>query len=362
MPVARIVTRNPESTENLAAYLRARGYEVVYGNPDTLELYRDDLTISVDACSSRTDALTRAHEIAAGRNCDVFVGEGVVDHLELRQSAHTASRRTAKPEVPAKSRDFYRPEVPDIVKSAPMARPNPVRQILDSQVLSSMGASIRRHIHRSWQEVGDYFRLAGTIASEKWEELACWGKARVAEFVKKQGERQKVRNLARQQARHVNTREMAKRRPATETRDRRYRRDWRILLAGSVVATLLLLFVVTLFKAHAPETGPSQPSSEATRSPSNSAQTTLPADDARRPSVQTEAVASPKLSEGQSAKVVGDQTDPAGAGKAVTGKPRRRDSDQSADLEPEVTVRHFNRPAPHAAAKTAGIKHYSDLD
>ena len=361
MSVARIVTRNPESTENLAAYLRARGYEVVYGNPDTPELYRDDLTISVEACSSRTEALTRAHEIAAGRNCDVFVAEGVVDQLKLRQSDHTAGRRTAEPEVAAKSPDFYRPEVPDIVKGASIARPNLVRQILDAQALSSIGASIKRHVHTGSQQVRDHFRLAGTIAAEKWEELACWGKARATEFAKRQEQRQKVRNLARQQAWHVNTREMAKRRPATETKDRRYRRDWRILLVGSVVAALLLLFVGTLFKAHAPETGSSQQPSEATRSPSNSARTTLPADNARRPSIQTEALALSKPSEGRSVKVVGDQ-DSASAGKVVTPKTRHRSSDQSTDPEPEVTVRYFNRAAPRTAAKTSGVKHYSDLD
>ncbi|HTC95835.1 MAG TPA: hypothetical protein VK699_20510 [Terriglobales bacterium] len=88
MPNARIITRDPESTNSLAAYLRAQGYDVSYsqpGNPHTSpeQIHSDDLVIAVEACVDPRHALARARELAANRNCDVFVGEGVLGGVEV---------------------------------------------------------------------------------------------------------------------------------------------------------------------------------------------------------------------------------------------------------------------------------------
>jgi len=370
MPIARIVTRNPESTENLAAYLRARGYEVLYGNPDTPQPQTEDLTISVEACSTRAEALTRAHEIAARSSCDVFVGEGVVDRLALRQSSQTAAERAAGPAVATKAvpepartagrPHLYRPDLPDAFKDARAARANPLRQVLNSQVLGSVGASMRRHIYRGWLKTGERFRLVGRSASEKWEELARWGQGRAANFAKWQQDRRRAIVAARQQAQRVKAQnEIAKRRSAPESRARHYQRDWRLLFTGAAVAALLLVFVVALFMAHSRANSPSKQVSGGTPKVATGARTAVRTDDARPPSIKTEAVSLPALSEKTSAKVVDQKPSAA----KVADKPRHRSLHQSASPEPEVTVRHFNRPAPPTADKTrAGVRRYSDLN
>jgi hypothetical protein len=86
MPTARIITHNPESTEALAAFLRDEGYDVAYARPDDEPSSSAELTIHIEACLSPFEALGRARELAASSGCDVFVGEGIVEQLDLAQA------------------------------------------------------------------------------------------------------------------------------------------------------------------------------------------------------------------------------------------------------------------------------------
>src|SRR5260370_923344 len=83
MSTARIITQNPESTETLAAYLRAEGYDVVYAQPGEPQPGSGELAIVVEACRDQVQAVGRARELAALRGCDVFVGEGIVERLDF---------------------------------------------------------------------------------------------------------------------------------------------------------------------------------------------------------------------------------------------------------------------------------------
>jgi hypothetical protein len=105
MPTARIITQNPESTEALAAYLRDEGYDVAYAGPDEAQSSSAELTIYIEACASPFEALQRARELAASSGCDVFVGEGIVEQLDL-------ARAEAQPEAAAESLEVE-PSVPD---------------------------------------------------------------------------------------------------------------------------------------------------------------------------------------------------------------------------------------------------------
>jgi hypothetical protein len=105
MPTARIITHNPESTEALAAYLRDEGYDVAYADPGEAQSSSAELTIHIEACPTPLEALARARELAASSGCDVFVGEGIVEQLDL-------ARAEAQPEAAAESLEVA-PTVPD---------------------------------------------------------------------------------------------------------------------------------------------------------------------------------------------------------------------------------------------------------
>src|SRR5260370_42010964 len=99
MSTARIITQNPESTETLAAYLRAEGYDVVYAQPGEPQPGSGELAIVVEACRDQVQAVGRARELAALRGCDVFVGEGIVERLGF--GAFGAAGARPEPEGPA---------------------------------------------------------------------------------------------------------------------------------------------------------------------------------------------------------------------------------------------------------------------
>src|SRR5713101_3415611 len=108
MPTARIITQNPESTETLAAYLRAEGYDVVYAQPGEPQPSSGELAIVVEACRDQVQAVGRARELAALRGCDVFVGEGIVERLDLE--SFEAPAAVPEPEAPGVALEPPAPE------------------------------------------------------------------------------------------------------------------------------------------------------------------------------------------------------------------------------------------------------------
>jgi len=116
MSIARIITQDPESTEALAAYLRAEGYDVVYAQPGEPQPGSGELTIVVEACIDHIQAVARARELAALRGCDVFVGEGIVERLDLE--SFETPEAVPEPEAPGVALEPPAPETP-IAEAAP---------------------------------------------------------------------------------------------------------------------------------------------------------------------------------------------------------------------------------------------------
>ena len=77
MPLARIFTRNPEGTADLAGQLRQQGYNVEVARPDQTNLAPADLEIEFEVCE-RADVLDRAANLATELDADVAVAPGIL--------------------------------------------------------------------------------------------------------------------------------------------------------------------------------------------------------------------------------------------------------------------------------------------
>jgi hypothetical protein len=77
MPLARILTRNPERTADLSSQLKQQGYSVEVARPDQTNLAPADLEIEFEVCE-RADVLERAADLATELGADVAVAPGVL--------------------------------------------------------------------------------------------------------------------------------------------------------------------------------------------------------------------------------------------------------------------------------------------
>jgi hypothetical protein len=77
MPLARILTRNPERTADLSTQLKQQGYSVEVARPDQTNLAPADLEIEFEVCE-RADVLDRAADLASELGADVAVAPGVL--------------------------------------------------------------------------------------------------------------------------------------------------------------------------------------------------------------------------------------------------------------------------------------------
>jgi len=77
MPLARILTRNPERTADLSSQLKQQGYSVEVARPDQTNLTPADLEIEFEVCE-RADVLDRAADLATELGADVAVAPGVL--------------------------------------------------------------------------------------------------------------------------------------------------------------------------------------------------------------------------------------------------------------------------------------------
>lgn len=77
MPLARILTRYPERTEDLSNQLKQQGYSVEVARPDQGNLAPADLEIEFEVCE-RADVLDRAADLATELGADVAVAPGIL--------------------------------------------------------------------------------------------------------------------------------------------------------------------------------------------------------------------------------------------------------------------------------------------
>src|SRR5258708_21020792 len=77
MPLARILTRNPERTADLSSQLKQQGYSVEVTRPDQANLAPADLEIEFEICE-RSDVLDRAADLASEIGADIAAAPDVL--------------------------------------------------------------------------------------------------------------------------------------------------------------------------------------------------------------------------------------------------------------------------------------------
>ena len=80
MPLARIITRSTEESQEVAAQLRARGFEVEMALPGNVPIRPADLELRVQECAPE-EALRRAGALSGGEDLCVFIAPGAIAGL-----------------------------------------------------------------------------------------------------------------------------------------------------------------------------------------------------------------------------------------------------------------------------------------
>src|SRR6185437_5228078 len=131
MPLARILTRNPERTADLSNQLKQQGYSVEVARPDQANLAPADLEIEFEVCE-RADVLDRAADLATELGADVAVAPGILrmppkPAAEPVMYGSTAPQPAAaeikEPEPVLSSKIEAEPETVMLAESRPVVEP-----------------------------------------------------------------------------------------------------------------------------------------------------------------------------------------------------------------------------------------------
>jgi hypothetical protein len=109
MPLARILTRNPERTADLSNQLKQQGYSVEVARPDQTNLAPADLEIEFEVCE-RADVLDRAADLASEIGADVAVAPGILQ-MPPKPVTEPILRGSAVPQQIAPEPIAVKPEV-----------------------------------------------------------------------------------------------------------------------------------------------------------------------------------------------------------------------------------------------------------
>src|SRR5436305_15139602 len=132
MPLARILTRNPERTADLSSQLKQQGYSVEVARPDQTNLTPADLEIEFEVCE-RADVLDRAADLANELGADVAVAPGILQ-MSPKPAAEPIMYGSTAPQLGAPEPVVLHPPVTEPVRenvmhaeSQPMAERDPER-------------------------------------------------------------------------------------------------------------------------------------------------------------------------------------------------------------------------------------------
>lgn len=115
MPLARIITRALQESQELAAELRGRGYEVEIVSPSEVCASPADLELQVEDCSPE-EALIRAGVLPDRDDMSVFIAPGAISGRQAYLNTKLVQASLQRPESPA-LRKWYEPSPPDSVAS-----------------------------------------------------------------------------------------------------------------------------------------------------------------------------------------------------------------------------------------------------
>ncbi len=132
MPLARILTRNPERTADLSSQLKQQGYSVEVARPDQTNLAPADLEIEFEVCE-RADVLDRAADLASELGADVAVAPGILQMTPKPAAEPIMYGSTAPQPVEPETRApepaiFQKMEPEPVVESQTVAERDPERE------------------------------------------------------------------------------------------------------------------------------------------------------------------------------------------------------------------------------------------
>jgi len=178
MPLARIITRNPEDARALQQELAERGYEVAYADPSALIAEPADLEIDLDRVPLE-EGLRLASHWAAENGADVYVAPGALP--EIKQAEPIAS-------IPAQPRE-------EVGETAPRG------EVLRETITHAAGV-FTDSLHETKEAVGQSFsdlkqRFAHDAEAQP-SRLQRWSRALAERRAQRQELKARERDVARQ--------------------------------------------------------------------------------------------------------------------------------------------------------------------
>jgi hypothetical protein len=387
MALARIFSRHPEHTRDLAEQLQQHGYTVEVLSPEEAPPSPADLEIQLETCDPAS-VLRRAGELAAGLDADIAVATGAL-HPEPLASEAAAGRslpeeqwaRAAVPLV-ANAPSETEPLVPAAVaETTHVAGPKeseteavPTCSSLPTGA-RAFGATLAAGIAATgklFASARDQFRESWELARIRNAKACALREQRLLELTRQRAEAQKRalelaserRDMAAyllQLQREVPHAFLDVRRqwpsaqdaaPATEPPSRAWRlkirrihlRKWEAVFAGLLSAIALFVIGLAVASFH------SRPAQSATRGATvQTGGVTLQGPQPKSASLERPSPALRKT------------TQKSAAARARQSPRRLQQRNQDLDAN-DVVVRHFPAPKPTPRTQADGWKHFSDMD
>lgn len=367
MPLARIITRHPDSTSSLFQQLQWLGYAVEIRTPEEVCAYAADLEVEFEVYS-RDAALQRAAELAASLNAGVtvapdalrFVRQPVMDEavLEMRSEeeipAMPAEAPPALPELhPA---DASHPSMTWAAEPEPPAQEMPEAVYLYEQEESGPGAFAR--LADGVQTAGQRFLRAGRVAvfgvarglnraGHTLKAAAVSVYAGVNQSADKYRDRRRIHAV-----------ELPAGEPKTARRSY-FRPQLRSALMGAACASALFIVGMALAGFHPRSPLPGSVIRSEVGATVQTGGVTLQSTGTQTGVAARQAVTQPPASVGHPR-----QSTHAAAASPSRHRARRRgvsDADDDVTVD-DVIVRHYPHNKTASRPQQASLKHYSDLD
>ena len=141
MPLARILTRNPERTADLSSQLKQQGYSVEVARPEQANLGPADLEIEFEICE-RADVLDRAADLATELGADVAVAPGVLQ-MAPKPAAEPIMYGSTAPQLAVPEQVIAQPIVSQHIVSKPMVSQQMIAEPATENVMHSESQAVR---------------------------------------------------------------------------------------------------------------------------------------------------------------------------------------------------------------------------
>jgi hypothetical protein len=387
MALARIFSRHPEHTSDLAQQLQQRGYSVEVLSPDQAPLSPADLEIQLEVCEP-AGVLLRAGELAARLHADIAVAPGALQAEPLpageAASLSLPEDQPALAAPPAVESSWIEPLVPapaaETIHIAP-ARGGEAQGVPNWWSIAPTARAFGGALAACAAATGKFFASARDQFRESWElarirnaEAHLLREEQLLELTRQRAEAQQraLELVAERKAMAAYLRQLQREAPHAfpdvgrqwpsaedaasaieppaspwQVKIRRvHSRKWEAVFAGLLSASALFVIGLAVAAFH------SRPDSSADRGAT--VQTGGVALQGAQPKPSSATRPSPSLRKATRGT----------AKSASPTRPQRRAPQRVHELVAhDVVVRHFAAPATRAQnAQQAGVKHYSDME